>query len=131
MSGGEKTGGASNEGPSPNVICFCYQGKGHFANNPVCPTFKKGGGVSHQLWDRLQLKAARVSDRDGADVSEGPSDEVEDAGDWGDSSQWDSALEGEGSLHSHDVAQRLTKIPMADIMLEPEEDNLVYVWVVC
>ena len=118
------------KGPSPNVMCFRCQGKGHFANNPVCPTFGKGGGVSHQLQDQPQLKATRVSDRDGADVSEGLSNEVKDAGNWDDSSQWELVLEGEGSLHSHDVAQQLTKIPVADIVLEPEEDNLVYIWAV-
>ena len=39
------------KGPSPNVVCFRCQGKGHFANNPICPMYGKGGGDNRQLRD--------------------------------------------------------------------------------
>jgi len=50
------------KGPSPDVVCFRCQGKGHYASNPACPMFEKGGGPNRQLRDRPQLKAARVSE---------------------------------------------------------------------
>ena len=115
------------KGPPPDVVCFHCHGKGHYTNNPVCPMFEKGGGVNHRLQDRPQLKAARVSDGNGADASEGPSDGVEDTGDWDDGSQWELASEGEGSLHSHDEAQQLNKISLADILSEPDNNDTVYV----
>jgi len=114
------------KGPSPDVVCFRCQGKGHYASNPACPMFEKGGGPNRQLRDRPQLKAARVSETGGeANASEDPSDANEDTGEWDDGSQWGS--EGEDSLHSHNEAQRLNKISLTDILSESEDDDFVYV----
>ena len=49
---------ARGKGPSPEVVCFRCQGKGHYASNPICPMFGKDGGPGRQLRDRPQLKAA-------------------------------------------------------------------------
>ena len=63
--------------------------------------FEKDGGPSRQLRDRPQLKAARISDGDdNANMTNEPSGEADGRDDWDDGPQWDSATEGEGSLHS-------------------------------
>jgi hypothetical protein len=122
------TGPAKGKGPSPDVVCFRCQGKGHYASNPACPMYGKDGGPSRPLRDRPQLKAARVSEADGeADASDGPPKEFDDADGWDDGSQWESATEGDGSLHSHEEGQRMNKISLEDIFSEPEDNDLVYV----
>ena len=119
---------AKGKGPSPDVVCFRCQGKGHYASNPVCPMYGKDGGPSRPLRDRPQLKAARVPETSGeADDSDGPSREIDDADGWDDGSQWESATEGDGSLHSHEEGQRMNKISLGDIFSEPEDDDLVFV----
>ena len=119
---------AKGKGPSPDVVCFRCQGKGHYASNPACPMYGKDGGPSRPLRDRPQLKAARVSETDGeADTSDGPSKGTGDADGWEDGSQWESATEGDGSLHSHEGGQRMNKISLEDIFSDPEDDDLVYV----
>jgi len=117
---------AKGKGPSPDVVCFRCQGKGHYASNPACPMFEKGGGPNRQLRERPQLKAARVSEEgDEAGTSDKLSDGNGNTGEWDDGSQWES--EGEESLQSHDGAQRLNKISLTDITSELEDDDLVYV----
>ena len=51
-------------------------------------------------------------------------------GEWDDGSQWDLEAEGGGSLHSHEDVPHVNKISILDITLEPEEDDMVYVWAV-
>jgi hypothetical protein len=77
------------------------------------------------------LKAARVSETGGeADASDGPPRETDDADGWEGGSRWESAREGNGSLHSHEEGQRMNKISLGDIFSDPEDDDLVYVRVV-
>ena len=88
--------------------------------------FERNGGSGRQLRDRPQLKAARVSEADdetGGDTNE----EVDGARELEDGSQWESASEGEGSLHSHGEPAQLNKISVTDIMSEPEGSDVVYV----
>ena len=116
------------KGPSPNVVCFRCQGKGHFANSPICPMYGKGGGDNRQLRDRPQLKAARVPEVDSSDGA--LDDHAEEAGstdDWDDGSQWESASEGDASLHSHEDSPRVNRISIVDILSDPEDDDWVYV----
>jgi hypothetical protein len=69
------------KGPSPDVVCFRCQGKGHYASNPACLMYGKDGGPSRPLRDRPQLKAAHISEADGGDdTSDDPSKETGDTG---------------------------------------------------
>ena len=93
--------------------------------------FRKDGGSSRQLRDRLQLKAARVSEAEEegntpGDLSEGTGDK----GEWDNGSQWDSVTEGENSLHSHEGNPQLNKMSVAEAAMEPENDDAVYIWAV-
>jgi hypothetical protein len=127
----ERTSGAGpakGKGPSPDVVCFRCQGKGHYASNPACPMYGKDGGPSRPLRDRPQLKAARVSEVNGEAVdSDDLTRGVDDVDGWDDGSQWESATEGDGSLHSHEEGQRINKISLEDISSELEDNDLVYV----
>ena len=119
---------AKGKGPAREVTCFKCQGKGHYSSDPNCPMFDKNGGPSRQLRDRPQLKVARVSET--GDEENTLNDVVEDVnstGEWDDGSQWESATEGEGSLHSHEGVQQLNKISTADILSGHEDDDIVYV----
>ena len=117
--------GAKGKGPSREVTCFRCQGKGHYSTDPSCPMFDKNGGQAHPLRDRPQLKAARVpEEEEGADKPGNPLMEVTDTDEWDHGSQWESATEGEGSLHSHDDV-RLNKISVAEVVQIPGDD-LVY-----
>lgn len=89
--------------------------------------FGKDGGPGRQLRDRPQLKAARVSGSDEPDESDGPPNNVEDAGGWEDGSQWESVSEGEVSLHSLEEPQQMSKISLKDILSDLEDDDQVYV----
>ena len=116
------------KGPSPDVMCFRCQGKGHYSGSPACPMTDKSGSGNCQLRDRPQLKAARVSETGGeVTASYEPPEVVEDAAVWDDGSQWESVTEGEGSLHSHGDPQQLNRISITDILSEPEDDDRVYV----
>ena len=116
------------KGPVKDVVCFRCQGKGHYSSDPACPMFGKNGGPSRQLRDRPQLKAARVSEgEDDASAGENVLGDGDSAGGWEDGSQWESATEGENSLHSHDEAPQLNKMSVMDIMSASEEDDTVYV----
>ena len=119
------------KGPLPDVTCFRCQGKGHYLGSPACLMTDKSGGGNHQLQDRPQLKAARVSETGGeVTTSDEPPEVVEDTAVWDDGSQRESATEGEGSLHSHGDPQQLNRIPIMDILSKPEDDDQVYVRVV-
>ena len=119
---------AKGKGPSADVICFRCQGRGHYSNNPICPMFEKNNGPNRQLRDRPQLKAARVPEEDdGPAIANESQEETNDTREWDDGSQWDSATEGEGSLHSHENAPRLNRISMTDILSEPDDDDIAYV----
>ena len=116
------------KGPSPEVVCFCCQGKGHYVSNPICPMFGKDGGPGRQLCDHPQLKAAQVSDAVGEiGASDDPVDEADAMGEWDKGSQWESGMEGDGSLHSHEDAPHVNRISVMDILSEPEDDDQVYV----
>ena len=116
------------KGPAKDVTCFRCQGKGHYSNDPGCPMFEKNGGQSRQLRDRPQLKAARISDVDDkASMADESSEELDGKGDWDDGSQWDSAAEGEGSLHSHEGDPQINKMSAEITASETGEDDAVYV----
>ena len=116
------------KGPAKDVTCFCCQGKGHYSNDPNCPMFEKNGGQSRQLRDRPQLKAARISDVDDkASMADESSEGLDGKDDWDNGSQWDSAAEAEGSLHSHEGDQQLNKMSAEVAVSETEEGDAVYV----
>ena len=115
-------------GPSPDVVCFGCQGRGHYVNNPICLMYGKGGGDGRQLHDRPQLKAAQVPETDdNGEALDNPTGGTGSAEDWDDGSQWESATEGEGSLHSLEDIPRVNRISIKDISSEPEDDDRVYV----
>ena len=118
---------AKGKGPAREVTCFRCQGKGHYSSDPNCPMFEKDGGPSRQLRDRPQLRAARISEGDdNADMMNEPSGEADGREDWEDGSQWDSATEKEGSLHSLEGDPQMNKISVENMSSEAEEDA-VYV----
>ena len=119
---------AKGKGPAREVTCFRCQGKGHYSSDPNCPMFEKDGGPSRQLRDRPQLKAARISDGDdNANTTNEPSGEADGRDDWDDGSQWDSATEGEGSLHSLGGDPQMNRISAGNASSEAEEEDAVYV----
>ena len=119
---------AEGRGPSVNVVCFRCQGKGHYASDPACPMFGKGGGPNRSR-SRTQLRATRVPEgRSGANRLDNPPEETGDTGEWDDGSQWESATEGEGSLHSYEDIPRMHRISVMDVVSEPEGGDCVCVW---